>query len=105
MPIARAHRHHRGVQIRRSCTGHLRHVSRILDQFPGSCYLRGAFDREFTHVNRWLTDVKVWLSGVHLGYWLLPGRRRLFIDALLTIKNLLLEEFEVLAENLNRKAI
>ena len=56
-------------------------------------------------MNRWLTDVEVRLSGVRLGYWLLSGRSRLLIDALLAIKNLLLKEFEVLAENLNRKAI
>ena len=56
-------------------------------------------------MNRWLTDVKVWLSGVHCRYLLRSGRSRLLIDALLAIKNLLLKEFEVLAENLNRKAI
>ena len=56
-------------------------------------------------MNGWLTDVKIGLSGVHLGWRVLSARSRLFIDALLAIKNLLLEEFEVLAENLNRQAI
>ena len=56
-------------------------------------------------MNRWLTDVEIGLSGVLCGCNFRSARSRLFIDALLAIKNLLLEEFEVLAENLNRKAI
>ena len=56
-------------------------------------------------MNRWLTDVEIGLSGVLYGCNFRSARSRLFIDALLAIKNLLLEEFEVLAENLNRKAI
>ena len=56
-------------------------------------------------MNRWLTDVEIGLSGVLCDCNFRSARSRLFIDALLAIKNLLLEEFEVLAENLNRKAI
>ena len=44
-------------------------------------------------MNRWLTDVEIGLSGVRFRWRRLSARSRLLIDALLAIKNLLLEEF------------